>query len=728
MIYEVIVDISNREVDKVFDYLGEDFFCIGQRVLVPFANRDIEGFIVGKKENTDVDESKLKSIIFPLDDYVALTPQMLELAAFMKEKYHLRLIDILRLFLPAQMRGGRVKEIYKKQVEIDGRYDANALLQLIKPAAKAQREIVVKIEKEGKCDCADIKQASALSALIGKGYLKVSFAPKRRTPYKGLEGDCPLHEFIPQQQKAYDTITSDLTGKYLLFGVTGSGKTEVYMRVIESVLKLGKRAVMLVPEISLTPSLMKLFRSRFGEKAALLHSGLSAGERFDEWQRLKRGEAVIAVGARSAVFAPLENIGAIIIDEQHDASYKSENNPRYDTLDVADFRRRQNNCALILGSATPSLDVFYKSQRGEYKLVEMNERINAMPLPAVEIVDMGLEVRSGNKGVFSSLLKKELDECLAKGNQAMLFINRRGYSSFVMCNKCGYVAKCKDCDIALTYHQEDNQLKCHYCKNKYKMLSNCPVCGNTSLRQGKTGTEQVVKLLKSLYPDVKTLRMDSDTTSTKESHAKILDAFARQQAQILVGTQMIAKGHDFPKVTLVGILEGDQGLYRSDYLSAERTYQLLTQVAGRSGRAEQSGKVVLQTYTPRHYCLQLSKTQDYISFYKKEINLREATNFPPFCEVVRILYQSEDSAKCVSDLNKHYEEITLLKSKREKDFIFLQRMRCPLQRIEKKFRYQILMRLESGNADDTLKEIYKIIDIHDKEVSVFCERDPQNLS
>ncbi|MDD3831615.1 MAG: primosomal protein N' [Clostridia bacterium] len=730
MIFEVIVDISNSNTDRVFDYFGEDFFCVGQRVLVPFGNRDIEGFIVGKKEHSDLDSSKIKSIRFALDEYVTLTDEMLQLARYMCKQYNLRLVDVLRLFIPAQMRGGRVKEIYYRQATLTDGMTVEGILKQLGKNAKSQRALIEYLHANGSTATAQLNKLfpSALTPLVKNGYVEINLMQKTRTPYNQLpQGNTVHHTLTTQQQQAYDTIMSNRQGSYLLFGVTGSGKTEVYLNIITQVVAEGKTAIMLVPEISLTPSVLKLFRTRFGNSVAILHSGLSAGERFDEWQRLKRGEANIAIGARSAIFAPIDNIGVIIIDEQHDSSYISQTNPRYDTIDIAEKRREYNNCTLVMGSATPSVDTFYQAQQGKYQLITLPDRINRQPLPKVEIVDMCAEVRAGNKEIFSTLLKTELDDCLNKGNQAMIFLNRRGYSSFVMCTKCGYVAKCTDCDISLTYHADDNQLKCHYCGKRFKMLDICPNCKNTFLRQGRVGTEQVVKYLNTMYPNVKVLRMDYDTTQTKEAHCKILESFSNRQAQILVGTQMIAKGHDFPYVTLVGVLEGDQSLYYSDYLACERTFQLLTQVAGRSGRDRQAGKVVLQTYTPNHYCLQMSAQQDYLAFYKREINLRQATSFPPFAEVVRIVYSGLDSEKCVKLLNKHYAQIEELRQSNEQAFLFLQRMRCPLKRVERKHRYQILMRLDSQYID-ILQRIYAICNQGDKEVSVFCERNPQNMN
>ena len=515
----------------------------------------------------------------------------------------------------------------------------------------------------------------------------------------------------------------------MLHGVTGSGKTEVYLTIIDRIVGEGKTCIMLVPEISLTPNMLRQLRLRFGDKVALLHSGLSVGERFDEWLRLRNGQAQIAIGARSAVFAPLTNLGAIIIDEEHDGSYISDFNPRYNTIDVAKFRAKADGALLVLGSATPSLTSFYQAKRGELKLISMPERINKRPLPTVHVVDMTLETRNGNKGIFSNLLKERLAKTIADGNQAMLFLNRRGYSSFLMCTKCGYVAKCLDCDVSLTVHREDNMLKCHYCGKQYYMLTRCPQCHEESFRQGRIGTQQIVELLGSMFPDVKVLRMDADTTKNKEGHIKILEAFGKGEAQILVGTQMIAKGHDFPKVTLVGILDGDQSLHRDDYLATERTFQLITQVAGRSGRDTLPGEVVLQTYTPTHYCLQLAARQDYLGFYRREINLREAAAFPPFSEIVRILYQGENEKSCIDQLTEQYAQIVDLKQQHPEAFLYLDKMRCPLKRAEKKFRFQILMKLNTNCLSEILPQIYAVVDDRSRpDVQIFAERDPQNLT
>ncbi|MCH5156277.1 MAG: primosomal protein N' [Clostridiales bacterium] len=732
MIYSVIVDLSASEVDRIYDYKGEGY-SVGTRVLVNFANRATEGFIVAQKEQSDYDPDKIKEIIRPLDDFVAISSEMLQLGEFMRKEYHLRWADVLRLFIPAEMRKNRVKALSKKQVCLATNDSLDVILSSLKPNATMQRDLVTFLYAEGATLAETINAEfgnGALRALIDKGIVATHEIVVRRTPYKDLKlKPAEVRELLPAQQHAVDTVLADRHGKYLLHGVTGSGKTEVYLTIMERIVAEGKNCIMLVPEISLTPAVLSQLRERFGDSVALLHSGLSAGERYDEWLRIKDGEARIAVGARSAVFAPMSNIGAIIIDEEHDSSYISDFNPRYNTQEVANFRAEQNGAFLVLGSATPSLGSYYAARHGKLKLIEMPERINKRPLPKVEIVDMTVETRSGNRGIFSRSLKQQLGDTLDKGNQAMLFLNRRGYSSFMMCTKCGYVAKCTDCDVSLTVHREDNMLKCHYCGKHYYILDKCPNCHESSFRQGKIGTQQIVQLLNEMYPDVKVLRMDADTTQTKEGHVKILDAFAKGEAQILVGTQMIAKGHDFPKVTLVGILDGDQSLHYSDYLSTERTFQLITQVAGRSGRDKDAGSVVLQTYTPTHYCLQLAARQDYFSFYKREINLREASAFPPFAEIIRILYTGEKEQDCIDQLTEQYAEITNLKTKYSLDFYYLDKMRCPLKRAEKKYRFQILIKLSKNNLTEIIPQIYDICDGKKRSsVQISVERNPQNLS
>ena len=731
MIFEVIVDISNSEVDRVFDYIGDESVKVGSRVSVPFGKRNIEGFVINKKKQSNVDETKLKKISKVLDDFVTINDEMLSLMRFMVSELHIRLIDALRLFLPSQMRGGRIESLKIKVAYINKDLPKEEMLSSLSKSAKNQKALIEFLTENEKGNFTQLSQkygAASIRALEQKGFLTVKEEKQNRIPYKNLIGNKTELVHTQDQTNAIETILNSEKDTFLLFGVTGSGKTEIYMSVIDSILAKNQTAIMLVPEISLTPNMLKLFRTRYGEQVAILHSGLSAGERYDEWLRLKTGEAKIALGARSAVFAPLENVGVIIIDEEHDSSYQSESNPRYNTYDIAAFRKNFNRAKLVLGSATPSVETFFKAQNNEIFLIQLKNRINNRPLPEVEIVDMAKELRGGNKSFLSQRLFDELKDTIKKGNQAILFLNRRGYSSFVMCAKCGYTAKCFDCDVSLSYHADENLLKCHYCGKRYRMFDLCPECKSPFIRKGKIGTERVVSELKSLFPDVGILRMDFDTTKNKEAHSKIIQEFSQKKAQILVGTQMVAKGHDFKDVTLVGILDADQSLHFEDYRAGERTFQLLTQVSGRSGRDKKQGKVVLQTFTPNNWVLQLAAKQDYLGFYKKEINIREVTGFPPFATVIRILFSGENEQNCISTLNKQFALIQELRNERD-EILFVTKMKSPVKRIEKKYRFQILIKTKGNVSHEVIQKIFEISDVKQfKDVSVFVEKNPQNMN
>ena len=638
MIARVVIDQDAKALDREFDYLiPEDMnLSLGERVMVPFGARTLQGFVVEINETSSYDATKLKSVISRIDEFAVIKPEMLALMKYMADKMHLKLASILRLFLPSEMRTGKVKELVIKYVKLSENFE------LPSKNAKKQLEIVEYLQQNGVSKFSDISNQfgySALSNLVKKGIVTVFFEEhKREIDYDKIEEN--KKTLTPLQQRAVDTISENKT--YLLHGVTGSGKTEVYMNLIDKQLKAGKTALMLVPEISLTPQVLANFKARFGEAVALIHSGLSAGERFDEWRRIFFGEARVVVGARSAIFTPIENLGIIIIDEEHEQSYISESNPRYDTHEIALFRRAYNNCVLVLGSATPSIESYSKALDGEYTLVEMPVRVNGMEMPKIVIIDMLNELRHGNSEIFSISLLAELGDVIERKKQAMIFINRRGFSSFQRCRECGYVAKCKDCDVSLVYHRYENKLKCHYCGKRYKALDICPSCGSNNIKQGAVGTERVVEELKKFFPDVTIFRMDNDTTSTKGAHRSILSQFRETKPAFLVGTQMIAKGHDFEDVVLVGIIDADQSLYQSDYRSTERTFQLITQVAGRAGRSKDQGKVILQTYSPRHYVYRFAQNYDFKGFFKKEANLRKVTNFPPYTRVLRVLFSHED--------------------------------------------------------------------------------------
>lgn len=672
-----------------------------------------------------MESSKIKEIIKFLDENPVILPEMLKLMQFMVEEYNLKKVDVLRLFIPSEMRGEKIKPLYVNAYQKVENFDLDSFV--CKKNAKKQQEIVDFLKDNEIIEAEQVKNFSdsAIKSLVNLGVIKKIPQEKYRTPKSNLNIENSEITLNNYQQKAVDGIKGQ--GTYLLHGVTGSGKTEVYMHLIERILKENKTAIMLVPEISLTPQVLQNFTERFGENVAILHSGLSAGERFDEWRRLLSGNAKIAVGARSCIFAPLQNVGIIIIDEEHDGSYISESNPRYNTIEIAKFRSTQNDCPLVLGSATPSLDSYSKVMSGEYKLFELPIRANGKPMPEIQIVDMLNEIRNGNTNMFSRSLLVNLEECVKEKNQAMIFINRRGFSSFMMCRECGYVAKCTDCDVSLVYHKAENKLKCHYCGKRFHVLDVCPQCGSKSIKQGAVGTEQVVLELKKYFPDVPIFRMDNDTTRNKNAHEKILSEFRQTKPSILVGTQMIAKGHDIPNVTLVGIVDADQSLYQSHYKSAERTFALITQVSGRAGRSEKVGRVILQTYNPKHYVYRFAKLYDYKGFFDKEVNLRKTTGFPPYSTIIRLLI-SADSEEIAYEKTKNI--IQKVRGMRETDrtnFVYLDAMKSPVARVKNKFRYQVLMRVI--NWQKIRKQIYELCDNEkDAKISLFVEINPQNLS
>ena len=724
MIAEVIVDIASSETDRRFDYLCDDTTIVGSRVRAPFGNKILSGFVMRLKEHSDYPLEKLKRVLPEKDELPALTPECLALAEKLTARYRVPKALTLRLFLPAEMRTGKVRELTKNYAEL-----LFPLEELkFSKTAKNQLAAAQYLAEHGKTEYALLNNlyGGSVAALEKKGYVRITKEQILRDPYKSISAEKVERTLTPDQDRAVKTICQDERTVQLLHGVTGSGKTEIYLTLIAKCLAEGKSSIFLVPEISLTPQMLSQLRARFGRAAAILHSGLSAGERFDEWWRLRTGEAKIAIGARSAIFSPLENLGVIIIDEEHDSSYSSETAPRYNTFDVALLRAKRNGCKLVLGSATPSVDTYKRAKEGEFSLIRLEKRINKRPLPEIYIADMRREVRRGNNSAFSTALKDELSACLETGNQAILFLNRRGYSQTVICKECGYVAKCEACDVSLTYHREENCLKCHYCGARYNTLSACPDCGGVKLTYAGTGTQRIAADLQKLYPSARILRMDNDTTSGKEGHYKILKAFQEKQADILVGTQMIAKGHDFPSVTLVGILDADMSLHFADYRSRERTFQLLTQVAGRSGRAEEKGKVVLQTFDPENDVLRFATAYDYEGFYQNEISLRAAMAFPPFSKIVRVLITGEDDKKALEGLRDVYFGLKELYEQNAEKFLFFDKMRSPIKRLQNKFRYQVLMRLSDTSV---LPQIYALCaEVKSRDVLVTVEENPSSMS
>ncbi|NST91455.1 primosomal protein N' [Enterococcus faecalis] len=511
-----------------------------------------------------------------------------------------------------------------------------------------------------------------------------------------------------EQQVAVETILQSVQEQqsqtYLLEGITGSGKTEVYLQVIAEVLNQDKTAIMLVPEISLTPQMVQRFKSRFGEHVAVMHSGLSQGEKYDEWRKIERGEAEVVVGARSAIFAPIENIGVIIIDEEHEASYKQEETPRYHARDLAIWRSEYHHCPVVLGSATPSLESRARAQKNVYQRLRLTQRANqAATLPTIDVVDMRQEVENGNVSSFSMSLQEKLQERLEKNEQSVLLLNRRGYSSFVMCRDCGYVLPCPNCDISLTLHMDSKTMKCHYCGHEERIPYRCPNCGQDKIRYYGTGTQKVEEELQTLLPDSRILRMDVDTTRRKGAHEKILRTFGEGQADILLGTQMIAKGLDFPNVTLVGVLNADTALNLPDFRSSERTFQLLTQVSGRAGRAEKPGEVIIQSFNPEHYAIQLAKAQDYEDFYTKEMYIRHRGDYPPYYFTVQITASHPEENEAAKQM---FQIATKLKQGLSPQAILLGPTPNAIMRVNNRYFYQVIIKYkQEPMLQPLLKEI-----------------------
>lgn len=722
MYAKVIVDIAHSQVDKVFEYSCPPETRVGCRVKVPFGGRIIEGFVIGVSSSPNFAAEKIKPVTCVYDEPPALVEECFSLMERIARRYRVPKAASLRLFLPSEMRLGKVNETYIRRVKLTG------LQPALTKTAKKQKEVFSFLTENGDADFTLLIKKfgnAAVKSLVDKGAAEIYKVRRNRAPEYPESGDSEK-VLTEAQSEAVKYIENSDKRVNLIHGVTGSGKTEIYLKIIADKLKEGKSAIFLVPEISLTPQMLSQLRARFGGSAAIMHSGLSAGERFDEWWRLRTGEAKIAIGARSAIFAPLENLGAIIIDEEHDSSYRSETSPRYSTVEIASMRAEYNGCKLVLGSATPSVESFIKAKDGEYGLVTLTERINGRPLPEIIIADMRRELRRGNPSNLSRALRGELDKTLQDGKQAIIFLNRRGYSQTVICTDCGYVAKCENCDVSLTYHSEENCLKCHYCGAKYRMLAACPECGGAHLRYSGTGTQRVVAELSQLYPSARIIRMDNDTVSGKDGHYKILKQFSEKNADILVGTQMIAKGHDFPAVTLVGILDADMSLHFSDYRSGERTFQLITQVAGRSGRAGDKGKVVLQTYSPDNYILRFAVSYDYAGFFQNEIKMRRAALFPPYSLICRIMVVADRDDKALEALKNVFFAIEEIRKADPQEFIFFNKMHSPIKKIQNKVRYQVLARMKS---EKYLAQIYDVAVKNSSDAAlVYVEENPANLS
>ena len=647
MIAGVLVEVTNKSVDRIFDYIIpkelEKKIKVGKRVFVPFGSRSLLGFVLEIKQVSDV--NNLKEIYDVIDDEVILNKELLELGQYLHKTTLASLISCYQVMLPKALKASIKSNVNKKYRKV---YYLNDFSN--KKITEKQQEVIDLFKDKDKLNRDELKDVSLsiLNTLVKKDILRVEEEEVYRLDYE--KKDQKMKKLTSLQESCVNNILSTEKLVSLLFGVTGSGKTEVYMELIARYLEKGLKSVVLVPEISLTPQLIKRFQERFGERIALLHSSLSDGEKYDEYRRIVRDEVDIVIGARSAVFAPIKNLGLIIIDECHSDAYKQENNPRYNAKEVAIKRAEVNNAKVVLGSATPMLEEYARSLKNVYNLVTLKSRVNGS-LPLVELIDMNKEIKR-SKGHFSLPLIKEINSVIEKGEQVILLLNRRGYSSFVTCSNCGESIKCPNCDITLTYHKSSNILRCHYCGYATKYQVTCPSCHENSLKDLGVGTERIEEELNTIFPNYKVIRMDVDTTSRKGAHKKMIDAFSRREADILLGTQMVAKGLDFPNVTLVGVINADTSLMLPDFRSSEKTFALLNQVAGRAGRSLKPGKVIFQTYNEDHYAIKYAKENDYESFYKEEMKARKLMKYPPYYYLVSLNISSKDSKQALIEAKK----------------------------------------------------------------------------
>lgn len=700
------------------------------RVEVPFAGRLVQGFVLGFSDPPNL--KMIKDVKRVVEKQAYLNEELFQLAQWMVQRYLCSIGDALQTIAGSPAGAARVKE--RVIVAIDGIDGDDKLTGLVR-APKQRRALEVALASPGlkKSELAELAEVSTpvIDALLAKGLLQ------EVESYKKIMPDPPPRQeslqLTPEQltvvNQLVNAINSPKPSAWLLHGVTGSGKTEVYLRAIEHTLNLGRQAIVLVPEISLTPQMVERFRSRFGDAVALLHSALSNGEKYAEKDRIRTGQAMVVLGARSAIFAPTPKLGLIIIDEEHESSYKQDESPKYHAREVALQRAALNQGVVLLGSATPAIESYCRARPGgPYGLLTMTQRIDQRPLPRVQIVDMRQELAGGNTGIFSLALQRALAQRLARQEKSILFLNRRGFASIVVCRQCGQVMKCPHCDISLTLHH-DGILRCHYCGHRTANPRVCPSCGGKAIRSFGVGTQRVEEEVRRLFPDCQVLRMDADTTSRKGSHQKLLDEFSRGGGQILIGTQMIAKGLDIPQVTLVGVISADVTLHMPDFRSAERTFQLLTQVAGRAGRGEKSGEVIIQTYDPEHFSILTARNHDFLSFYHKEMTHRKALKYPPFSHLIKILFSGLNEADVIAAAEWWQDKLTAIKHEcGGQEIEILGPAPAGIPKIKDRWRWQLVIK---GPDSREIRNVARIAlaqaGIRFKQVAVSIDVDPVSL-
>ena len=727
MVAEVIINSTAKKLNRTFDYNIpknlENMIFVGSKVLVPFGRfKNLEeAHVVGIKQSSEFEIKDIEKV------ENGLTDKQIELANWMAKKYFCNISECIKLM---QTPGTRTKNVNNRiqDKKINVVYlkkdfeDINFDIESKKIKSEKQIRVLNFVKDNEGCTIPEIEaftdsSRAIVNTLIKNEYIELIEKKVDRNPLdkKNIENTQNLKLTNEQEvafNKVLESIKNEKFEEFLLYGVTGSGKTEVYLQLINEVIKKNKSAIVLVPEISLTPQMLDRFISRFGkEKIAVLHSKLSVGERHDEWERIKEEKAKIIIGARSAIFAPIKDLGIIIIDEEHDSSYKSESTPKYDAKEVAKKIAVRDQIPLLLGSATPDLTTFYNAKENKkITLLELTKRANKSKLPEVEIVDLKQELANGNRSMLSNDLYQAIEQNLKDKLQTILFLNRRGYSTFIMCRDCGYTVKCKNCNISMTYHSYENKLKCHYCGYEEELVKTCPECGSNKIRYFGTGTQKLEQEINKQFPQAKTIRMDVDTVTKKNSHEEILNKFKNEDIDILIGTQMVVKGHHFPKVTLVGVVAADSSLNIDDYRATERTFQILTQVSGRAGRENLPGRVIIQSYNPENFSIQDAQKQNYQEFYETEIALRKQLKYPPFCDIIVIGFNSANEEEIKKVSNLAYE--ILIKKLNDEEFKIFKPMPSPIDKIQNKFRWRIIIKGKinkevNGILNEVLKTLYE---------------------
>ncbi len=726
----IIVNNTSVQLDKIFTYkIPENLINklhVGFRVKIPFGmgNKKIDGFVVELYEDIDA-KGNIKEIQSICEAFSVFTEKDLLLIKDMREKYLCTYLECIKVFIPTGIFKGiknKSETLIYLGSKLQGKYDKEPYISIYK-VVKNNNGIYTKtaLSKEFNLSL------SSINTMLKNEFLAVQKQIVNRYNEKQYEAYSPkvLNE---EQQKAVERILKSKDKVFLLHGVTGSGKTEIYMHLVSEMIKQNKESIILVPEIALTPQMVERFKGRFGKDISVFHSKLSDGERYDEWLRVKMGKVKVAIGARSAIFLPFENLGLIVIDEEHEGSYKSDSNPKYNAREIGEFKCNVGDCKLVLGSATPSIETYYKCEKSRFNLITIKNRADNAIMPEVQIVDMREELLSNNKSIFSRDLYNSIGDRLNKKEQIILFLNRRGYSTFVSCRKCGYVFKCNNCDISLTYHHEGKRLVCHYCGSKQFIPNTCPKCGSKYVKYFGVGTEKIEQEINRVFPSAKTLRMDFDTTRSKNSYENIYKDFKAGKADILIGTQMVAKGLDFKNVTLVGVIAADLSLNLPDFRSTERTFQLITQVSGRAGRGEKAGKVIVQTYNPDNYSIRYACDNDYSNFYKEEINIRYTMDYPPFSEILLINMSSKNE----NVLIKSIQNVGIyLKNKIEKDDKIKMLGPCPCQisKIKELYRWQIILKgkITREFGESVRKIVYDLLKDVYNDIRVSIDMNPNSL-